>query len=113
MILLHNPRCSKSREALKLLEEQGKEVQVRKYLEEPLEKEELEQLLLALNLPLSQVIRKQEAIYKELIQKESRPSEETLFNWTLEHPLLLERPLFIVDKKAVIGRPPERVLELL
>ena len=112
MEFYHNPRCRKSREALALLEERKVKVPIRLYLEESPDAEELEALLKKLGLEPEQVIRRGEAIFKE----EYKGKDLDRKGWIkaiVKHPKLLERPIFIKGRKAVIGRPPERVLELL
>ena len=110
--IYHNPRCSKSREALKLLEEQGADVEVVKYLDTPPSKEELKSLLKMLGISARELMRTKEAIYKELGLREVE-DEEKLIEAMVEHPRLIERPIVIKDGKAVIGRPPQKVIELL
>jgi len=109
--LYHNPRCSKSRVALALLNERGFEPVVRRYLEQPLSAEELAELLACLGLTAKEVLRTGEAVYREL--NLAGAPEQMLIKAISEHPILLERPILRVGKRAVIGRPPERVLELL
>ncbi len=109
----HNPRCSKSREALKVLEENGVEAEVVKYLDVPHTKEEIKKLLKMLGLQSArELMRTKEAIYKELGLKEVE-DEEKLIEAMVEHPRLIERPIVIKDGKAVIGRPVEKVVELV
>ena len=110
--IFHNPRCSKSREALKLLEEQGVDVEVVRYLETPPSKEELKALLKMLGIGARELMRTKEKLYKELGLKEVE-DEEKLIEAMAEHPKLIERPIVIKDGKAVIGRPPEKVLEIV
>ena len=110
--IFHNPRCSKSRQALKLLEEKGAEVEVVKYLETPPSKEELKALLKMLGISARELMRTKEAIYKELGLKEV-DDEERLIEAMVAHPKLIERPIVIKDGKAIIGRPPEKVITLL
>ncbi len=110
--IFHNPRCSKSRQALKLLEEQGAEVEVVKYLETPPSKEELKALLKMLGISARELMRTKEAIYKELGLKEVE-DEERLIEAMVAYPKLIERPIVIKDGKAIIGRPPEKVITLL
>lgn len=111
--LLHNPRCSKSRQALQLLEEKQVNFTQRKYLEEPLNQHELVELLGQLKLSARQLMRKGESLYKELNLDDESLSEEQLIAAIADHPKLMERPVFIKDNKAVIGRPPERLLEII
>ncbi len=109
----HNPRCSKSREALKLLESAGVEPEVVKYLDVPHTKEEIKNLIKMLGLSSArELMRTKEAIYKELGLKDV-DDEEKLIEAMAEHPRLIERPIVIKDGKAVIGRPPEKVIELV
>jgi len=111
--LLHNPRCSKSRQALQLLEEQQLNFVQRKYLEEPLDQNELMQLLEQLKIPARELMRKGEAIYEELNLANQDLSEEQLIEAIAKHPKLMERPIFIHGHRAVIGRPPEQVLQII
>ena len=109
----HNPRCSKSRDSFKLLEEKGVEVEVVKYLEDVPTKEELKAMLKRLGMNSAQeLMRKKEAIYKEL-NLEDETSEEALLEAMIAHPRLIERPIVIRGNRAVIGRPIEKVIELL
>jgi arsenate reductase len=109
----HNPRCSKSRDSFKLLEEKGVEVEVVKYLEDVPTKEELKAILKLLGMNSAQeLMRKKEAIYKELNLKDET-SEEALLDAMIANPRLIERPIVIKGNRAVIGRPIEKVVELL
>lgn len=109
----HNPRCSKSRDSFKLLEEQGLEAEVVKYLDNVPTKEELKKMLEMLGMSSAQeLMRKKEAIYKELNLKEET-SEEVLLEAMIKNPKLIERPIVIKGNRAVIGRPIEKVIELL
>ena len=109
----HNPRCSKSREALKLLEEAGIEPEVVKYLDVPHTKEEIKNLIKMVGLKSArELMRTTEVVYKELGLKNVE-DEEQLIDAMVEHPRLIERPIVIKDGKAVIGRPPQKVIELV
>ena len=109
----HNPRCSKSRDSFKLLEESGVEAEVVKYLEEVPTKEELQNMLKMLGMNSAQeLMRTKEAIYKELNLKEES-SEEALLEAMIANPKLIERPIVVKGNRAVIGRPIEKVVELL
>jgi len=110
--LWHNPRCSKSRQALALLEEKGIEIEVIKYLDTPPNKAELIAVLAMLNISARDLMRTKEEIYKTLNLK-SVTDENLLIEAMLENPKLIERPVFIKDGKAVIARPLENVLALL
>ena len=111
--LYHNTRCSKSRGALELLQERGIEPEVIYYLEQPPSPAELRELLRMLGIPARELLRKGEAAYTELGLDDAALSEEALVAAMSQHPRLIERPVFVHQGKAVIGRPPERVLELL
>ncbi len=111
--IYHNPRCSKSRQALALLQERGVEPDVVRYLENPLTAEALQTLLQQLDMGPRELLRTGEKIYKELNLREEGLSEQALINAIAEHPILMERPVLVSGNRAVIGRPPERVLELI
>ncbi len=108
----HNPRCSKSRETLALVEEHGSEVTVRRYLEDAPGLEELKKVQAALGLRAIEMMRPSEAVFKELGLSKT-DSDEVLLAAMAVHPVLIERPIVIARGKAVIGRPPENVLEIL
>ena len=112
LLLLHNPRCSKSRKALALLEERGASFELREYLVDPLGVEELRGLGARLGRPVAEWIRKQEAVFAELGCSLEDPDQQLLAAMA-DHPILMERPIFVRGRRAVVGRPPEDVLELL
>lgn len=109
--IYHNTRCSKSRSALQLLEEKGIPHRIRLYLQDPLSKGELEVLLSNLGMEPSSLLRRSEPIYKEL-SASSRPEDQWL-ELMVRHPQLIERPIVDTGKRAVVARPPERLLEIL
>ncbi|MGM0915752.1 MAG: arsenate reductase (glutaredoxin) [Pseudomonadota bacterium] len=109
--LLHNPRCSKSRQALALLEERGVEVAVRRYLDEPLDEAELRTLIDRLEGGVERLVRAKEAEWKALAADASDP--EQVIRALLAHPRVMERPIADDGERAVIGRPPEDILALL
>lgn len=111
--LYHNPRCSKSREALALLRERGIEPDLVLYLETPPTSKQLKDLLTKLGLSARQLLRTGEDAYKTLNLADEKLSETTLIKAMVENPKLIERPIVIKDNKAVIGRPPENVLQLV
>ncbi|BAN50178.1 arsenate reductase (glutaredoxin) [Metapseudomonas resinovorans] len=113
LTLYHNPRCSKSRGALELLEARGLAPTIVRYLETPPSAAELRDLLAKLGLSARQLLRSGEDEYKELNLADSGLSEEQLIAAMVAHPKLIERPILIAGDKAVVGRPPERVLEIL
>lgn len=108
----HNPRCSKSRNAVTLLEEKGIEADVVKYLDTPPTKEELVAVLKMLGISARELMRTKEDLYKELNLKEET-DENKLIDAMVEHPKLIERPVVIKDGKAAIGRPIENIIDLL
>ena len=110
--IYHNQKCSKSRATLALLEEQGVEAEVVKYLETPPTKEELKALLKMLGLSARELMRTKEEIYKALGLEEVT-EEEALIEAMLANPKLIERPIVVKEGKAAIGRPIENVVELL
>jgi arsenate reductase (glutaredoxin) len=110
--LYHNPRCSKSREALALLEARGIEPRIVEYLKTPLSAPELTSLVKQLGIRAEQLVRKGEEIYKSRYAGRSLTEAEWIEAMT-EHPILMERPIAVKGSKAVIGRPPENVTKLL
>ncbi|MBC9251743.1 arsenate reductase (glutaredoxin) [Pseudomonas alcaligenes] len=113
LTLYHNPRCSKSRGALELLEARGLTPAVVRYLETPPSASELQALLGKLGIGARQLLRTGEDEYKALNLADASLSEAQLIAAMVAHPKLIERPILIAGDKAVIGRPPEKVLELL
>lgn len=112
MKIYHNPRCTKSRQTLALLQEKGVEPEVVLYLENIPTSEELKDLSGKLEIRPMQLIRKGEAIWKENY-KGKELSDDQIIEAMIAHPKLIERPIVVKDNKAVLGRPPENVLELL
>ena len=111
--LWHNPRCSKSRQALALLQDRGVSPKVRLYLEDPPNRAEIEAVREAMgHPPVIEMIRPSEAVFKELGLSKSDPGD-VLLEAMAHQPKLIERPVAILGHKAVIGRPPEQVLTLL
>lgn len=113
LMLYHNPRCSKSRGALELLEARGLQPNVRRYLETPPSAAELKELLGKLGISARQLLRTGEEEYQTLGLASPALSEDQLIEAMVAHPRLIERPILINGDKAVIGRPPEKVLEIL
>ncbi len=111
--IYHNPRCSKSRTALRLLEERGVAADVVEYLKEPPDKKTLKDLLSRLRLTPRELIRTGEQVYRELGLDDPGLSDNALIEAMVEHPVLIERTIVVAGDRAVVGRPPERVLEIL
>ena len=110
--ILHNPRCSKSRQGLKILEDSGKEYQIIKYLDNALSKNELAELIQLLNISPIELIRKGEAIWKDKY-KDKIMTDTQIIEAMVSNPKLIERPVVISNNKAVIGRPPTLIKELI
>jgi len=111
--LYHNPRCSKSREALSLLRENGVEPEVILYLETPPSAKAVKALLATLGITARDLLRKNEDAYKELNLGDPKLSDAALIKAMVENPKLIERPIAVNGDRAVIGRPPENVLTIL
>lgn len=113
VIIYHNPRCSKSRQTLALLEERGIEPAIVKYLEETPSAEELKSVLTKLGISARDLLRKKEAEYKEAGLDDASLNEDQVIAKMIEFPRLIERPIVIKGDAARIGRPPESVLEIV
>ena len=111
--IYHNPRCSKSRQTLKLLREQGVEPEIIEYLKTPPDEAALACILERLGISAHELARTGESLYKELGLDENPPSEAQMLRLLVENPKLIERPIVVTPRAAAIGRPPENVLKLL
>ncbi|WP_300425334.1 arsenate reductase (glutaredoxin) [uncultured Thalassolituus sp.] len=111
--IYHNPRCSKSRETLALLQEKGTEPAVVEYLKNVPDAEQLRSVLSKLGISARALLRTKEADYKELNLANPALSDDEIIAAMISHPKLIERPIVICGDKARIGRPPEQVLEIL
>ncbi|MHA1164966.1 MAG: arsenate reductase (glutaredoxin) [Alphaproteobacteria bacterium] len=111
--ILHNPRCTKSRATLKLLINKGIDPKIIDYLETPPTTQEFKEILAKLGMGPRDVIRKGEKIYKQLELADTGLSDTALITAMVGNPILIERPIVINGEKAVLGRPPEKVLEIL
>ncbi|MBL41630.1 MAG: arsenate reductase (glutaredoxin) [Rhodospirillaceae bacterium] len=111
--IYHNPRCSKSREALKLLNIEGLKIDIILYMENKLTFNELETVLSKLNISPIELIRKNEKIYKEIISIKNKFTDTELINFMIEYPNLIQRPIVQIEDRIFIARPPEKVLEFL
>ncbi|PHR98222.1 MAG: arsenate reductase (glutaredoxin) [Leeuwenhoekiella sp.] len=109
--IYHNPRCRKSREGLAILEESGQDFEIVKYLDTPPSYLELAAILGKLNLKPIELVRKNEAIWKEQF-KGKELSDEEIIQAMVDHPKLIERPIVVKNNEAVLGRPPENISEL-
>lgn len=111
--IYHNPRCSKSRQTLELLQDKHLQPDIIEYLNTPPSMAELERILKMLGLQARQLLRTKEAEYKELGLDNPELSNQHLIKVMVDHPKLIERPIVVYKGKAAIGRPPEAVLEIL
>lgn len=112
-IIYHNPRCSKSRQTLALLRDKGVEPEIVLYLESPVDRTTLVDLLDKLKLNAGQLVRRSEQDFKERNLGRDGVDEEQLIAAMLECPKLIERPIVVVGDRAILGRPPENVLEII
>lgn len=113
VVIYHNPRCSKSRETLALIEEYGVQPQVIEYLKQPPTIVELKKILKLLGMEPRQLMRSKEALYAELKLDNAKLSHEDLIEAMVNNPSLIERPIVLANGKAALGRPPEQVLAIL
>ncbi len=111
--IYHNPRCSKSRQTLELIRNKGIEPEIVEYLDTPPSANKMKQLLTMLDMEPEQIMRKNEAIYKELDLKDSNLNKIELIKTLVENPKLIERPIVTNGDKAALGRPPQNVLDIL
>lgn len=111
--IFHNPRCSKSRQTLQLLESQGIEPNIRLYLEDSPNADEIKAILKKLGITPRELLRKGEDAYKENNLSNKDLSDDALINAMVEFPKLIERPIVINGDQAKLGRPPEQVLEIV
>ncbi|MFT7588963.1 MAG: arsenate reductase [Limisphaerales bacterium] len=112
MTFYHNPRCRKSREALAILEEKGINPEIRLYLEKLLSQKEIKAVLALLKMNPEDLVRKSEPIFKSDFKGKTL-TEAGWIKAMAAHPKLIERPILVNGKKAVLGRPPENVLEII
>ncbi len=110
--IFHNPRCSKSRQTLAILESEEKDVEIINYLDTPPTFEQLKEILSILSLAPADLMRKGEDKYKELNLDNTAHDDDELINIMVTNPILIERPIVITNGKAIIGRPPELVKDI-
>jgi len=111
--IYHNPRCSKSRQTLQLLRDQGIEPRIIEYLKEPPTVDQLDTILESLGFEPRQLLRTGESAYLEAGLDDMSLSRELLIGLMANNPIVIERPIVVVDGKAAVGRPPEKVLSIL
>ncbi len=113
LVIYHNPRCSKSRETLQILEDNNCQARVVEYLEEPPSPQELKNILGMLGISARDLLRTTEPVYKDAELDDDSLSEDEIIEAICEYPALLQRPIVVSGDRAVIGRPPDKVLEIL
>ena len=111
--IYHNPRCSKSRQTLELIEERNITPKIIEYLKTPPSESELKHILKLLQISARDLLRTKESEYKDLGLDNPELSEDQIIDIMTRHPKLIERPIVVSDNRAAIGRPPEKVLEIL
>ena len=111
--LYHNPRCSKSRQALELLRGKNVEPEIVEYLKTPPSVAELDRILKLLDMEPRALMRRKESVYKDLALDDESLDRHSLLQAMVEHPILIERPIAVTDGRAALGRPPENVLDVL
>ncbi len=111
--IYHNPRCSKSRETLAMLEGRGFKPQVIEYLLNPPDTKTLTEIVKKLGIPARKLLRPKEAAYLENGLDNEKLTDAQIISAIVKNPILMERPIVLANDKAAIGRPPENVLEIL
>lgn len=113
LVIYHNPRCSKSRETLQILQDNNVEPEIIEYLEQPPTAAELAAIITRLGIGARDLLRTTEKIYRDAGLDDSSLTEDEIIEAICEHPALLQRPIVVAGDKAIIGRPPARVLEII
>jgi len=111
--IYHNPRCSKSRQTLEILNKKKLDIDIIEYLKSPLECSEISSLLKKLGYTARDLLRRGEDIYKNKKLSDKSLSDEFLIDMMSKNPILIERPIVVSNDRAVVGRPPEKVLEII
>ena len=113
ILLWHNPKCSKSRETLKLLKDRNINPEIYKYLEETPSEKQVRSVLKKLSIPPRELLRTTEAVYKSRNLKDKILSDDDLITVMVNEPILIQRPILVSESEARIGRPPQQVLEII
>ena len=111
--IYHNPKCSKSRQTLELLRSKGIQPMIIEYLKDPPDKDTLKKILRLLKLTPRDLMRKKEDIYKKSKLDRNDLGDAALITAMIKHPVLIERPIVLANGKAALGRPPEKILEII
>ena len=112
-VIYHNPRCSKSRETLQIIADNQVDVEIIEYLDEPPSAEELKRIIGMLGVTARDLLRTTEPVYREAELDDEGLDDEEIIDAIVEYPELLQRPIVVAGGKAIIGRPPSRVLEII
>jgi arsenate reductase len=112
-VIYHNPRCSKSRETLQLLEDNGVEPEIIDYLEDPPTPQELKRIIEMLGVPARDLLRSTEPVYRDADLDDDSLSDDEIIDAICEYPALMQRPIVVAGERAIIGRPPSRVLDII
>ena len=112
-VIYHNPRCSKSRETLQLLEDHECDPEIIEYLDEPPTMEEMQRIISMLGVSARELLRTTEQVYKDADLDDDSLSDDEIIEAICEYPELLQRPIVVYRDRAVIGRPPTRVLDII
>jgi arsenate reductase len=113
LVIYHNPRCSKSRETLHILENSNLSPTIIEYLENPPTQQELKKIIAMLGLPARDLVRTTEQVYEDAGIDMDAMSEDEIIAAICQHPALLQRPIVVAGNRAIIGRPPARVMEII
>ena len=112
-VIYHNPRCSKSRETLQIIQDNHVDTEIIDYLDDPPTAEELKRIIAMLGVPARDLMRTTEPVYKDADLDDDSLSDDDIIEAICEFPALLQRPIVISGGRAIIGRPPSRVLEII
>lgn len=112
-VIYHNPSCSTSRKTLALLRDNGVEPRIIEYLKTPPDRQTLASLVARLGIPVRALLRRKEALYREMELDDARWSDDELLDAAIAHPRLIERPIVVTEAGVRLGRPPESVLEII
>ena len=111
--IYHNPRCSKSRQTLALLQEKNIQPEIIEYLNTPPDAKTLKSIINKLGIKPAELLRKKEPPFKELKLVDKLDDDEAIIKAMTDNPVLIERPIVVANNKAAIGRPPENILDIL
>ena len=113
LVIYHNPRCSKSRATLQILEDRQCQPEIIEYLDEPPSPEELKRIIGLLGVPARELLRTTEPVYHDADLDDDSLSDDEIIEAIYDYPALLQRPIVVQGERAIIGRPPERVLDII